>query len=81
MDAAGRFDEVFRSAPLPGESVSKRIMVALEFVMELQKKGLCNDYGCVSWSEKDGVHLTAPCPRIPFAQDQQSDASSQKASL
>jgi hypothetical protein len=87
MNAADRFDEMFSgrslaeefgSVPDPDDapdSVSAKIMVALEFVLELQKKGLSNDFGCVSWSEKDGLNLTVPCPRIPFEQDSESDTS------
>lgn len=76
--AADRFDEMCLCPPM---NVSERITVALEFVLELQQKGLCNDYGMVSWSEKDGLMLTAPCPRIAFERDSQSDVSSQQTSL
>lgn len=80
-DVAAQFDSMVDQAAAAKDqlvgcpTVSTQVTVALEFLNHLRDKGLCGDYGCVSWSEKDGLNLTVPCPRIPFEQDSESDTS------
>lgn len=81
MSAADRFDEMFSGVSLAEEfgadpdpddvpdSVSAKIMVALEFLNDLQDKGLCGDYGCVSWSEKDGLSVMFPQVKVIHPED------------
>jgi hypothetical protein len=53
----------------PRLSVSGQIMVALEFLSDLHKQGRCGAYGCVSWSEKDGLSVMFPHPKVRSLED------------
>ena len=63
-DVAAQFDSVVECP-----NVSTQVTVALKFLNHLREKGLCGDYGCVSWSEKDGLSVMFPQVKVIRPED------------
>jgi len=74
-DVAAQFDSIVDQAATAKDqlvgcpTVSTQVTVALQFLNHLRDKGLCGDYGCVSWSEKDGLSVMFPQVKVIRPED------------